>query len=92
MLHSGIAAADAIGMALCVLAFFHVSKLAHQFVYEVDKSTLEVADYTIIVKGLPEVNPIDVSAWLTEGRPGGVTGSYLSTLAVTRALDAHRVL
>jgi hypothetical protein len=58
---TGIAAADAIGMALCVLAFFHVSKLAKQFVYEVDKSTLEVADYTIIVKGLPEVNPIDVS-------------------------------
>jgi hypothetical protein len=36
-------------------------KSASRFAKEVDDATMEVSDYTVIVKGLPETTPIDVS-------------------------------
>jgi hypothetical protein len=52
---------DAGSMAMFSLACLVLYKLANRFSKAVDKATMEVADYTVIVKGLPETTPIDVS-------------------------------
>lgn len=53
---------DAGSMAVFSLACLVLYKLAARFSKAVDKATMEVADYTVIVKGLPETTPIDVSS------------------------------
>lgn len=52
---------DAGSMALFSLACLLLFKLAGRFAKAVDKATMEVADYTVVIKGLPETTPIDVS-------------------------------
>ena len=58
---AGISLMDAGSMAVFSLACLVLYKLANRFSKAVDKATMEVADYTVIVKGLPETTPIDVS-------------------------------
>lgn len=52
---------DAGSMAVLSLACLVLYRLAERFSKAVDKATKEVADYTVVIKGLPETTPIDVS-------------------------------
>lgn len=52
---------DAGSMAVFSLACLVLYRLAESFSKAVDKATKEVADYTVVIKGLPETTPIDVS-------------------------------
>lgn len=56
----GISFMDAGSMAVFSVACLALYKLASRFAKAVDESTMEVADYTVLVKGLPETTPIDV--------------------------------
>jgi len=40
---------------------------SRQFSKEVDAHTVEVADYTVVIKGLPEVDPVEVGGWQGDG-------------------------
>jgi hypothetical protein len=51
---------DAGSMAVFSVACLLLYKLASRFSKAVDKATMEVADYTVVIKGLPETTPIDV--------------------------------
>lgn len=52
---------DAGSMAGVSIACLLLYKLASRFSKAVDKATMEVSDYTVVIKGLPETTPIDVS-------------------------------
>jgi hypothetical protein len=52
---------DAGSMAVFSLACLVLYKLASRFSKAVDKATIEVADFTVVIKGLPETTTIDVS-------------------------------
>jgi hypothetical protein len=52
---------DAGSMAVFSLACLVLYRLAERFSKAVDAATKEVADYTVVIKGLPETTPIDVS-------------------------------
>jgi hypothetical protein len=58
---TGISLMDAGSMAVFSFACLLLYKMAGRFAEAVDKATMEVADYTVVVKGLPETTPIDVS-------------------------------
>jgi hypothetical protein len=59
---AGIAAADAISVALCLLAFLYMTKLAGRYVADVKpRNSARASDFTILVRGLPDVTPADVS-------------------------------
>jgi len=58
---TGISFMDAGSMAVFSIACLVLYKLAARFAKAVDKATMEVADYTVVIKGLPETTPIDVS-------------------------------
>jgi hypothetical protein len=59
---AGIAAADAVSMALCLLALLYISKLAGRYVADVKpRSSVRASDFTVLVRGLPDVTPADVS-------------------------------
>lgn len=60
LLHAGISLMDAGSMAVFSFACLVLYKLAAKFAKAVDKATMEVADYTVLIKGLPETTPIDV--------------------------------
>lgn len=65
LLLAGISLMDAGSMAIFSLACLLLFKLAGRFAKAVDKATMEVADYTVVIKGLPETTPIDVSTTCT---------------------------
>lgn len=52
---------DAGSMAVFSIACMVLYKLSARFAQAVDDATMEVADYTVLIKGLPETTPIDVS-------------------------------
>lgn len=59
---AGIAAADAISVALCLLAFLYMTKLAGRYVADVKpRNSARASDFTVLVRGLPDVTPADVS-------------------------------
>eukprot|EP00775_Hariotina_reticulata_P011394 gene11394-11542_t len=55
-----IAAVDAASMAVFSIACMVLYKSASRFARDIDDATMEVSDYTVIVKGLPETTPIDI--------------------------------
>jgi hypothetical protein len=65
---------DAGSMAVFSLACLVLYKLASRFSKDVDKATIEVSDFTVVIKGLPETTPIDVSR-----QPAGPEGGPDST-------------
>jgi hypothetical protein len=67
---------DAGSMALFSLACLLLFKLAGSFAKAVDKATMEVADYTVVIKGLPETTPIDVRTFAIQRHVLGAPLSY----------------
>jgi hypothetical protein len=57
----GIAIIDAGAMAVFVMICTLLRRWARQFAKQVDAHTVEVADFTVVIKGLPEVDPIEVT-------------------------------
>ncbi|KAF6256543.1 hypothetical protein COO60DRAFT_95334 [Scenedesmus sp. NREL 46B-D3] len=55
-----ISLVDAGSMAVFSVACMVLYKYASRFVKDVDDSTMEVADYTVVIRGLPETTPIDI--------------------------------
>lgn len=76
---TGISIVDAASMALFSVACLVLFRWAARFVHDIDDATVEVADFSVIVKGLPETTPIDVSALTYSQLPwhGSVTLAVL---------------
>jgi hypothetical protein len=55
-----MALADMIGTVVFMIACLYLARRAKKWVDVVDKRTVEVSDYTVVVKGLPETDPIQV--------------------------------
>jgi hypothetical protein len=57
---AAVAILDAASMAAASVVCMLLYRAARHFAKDIDDATVEVADFTVIVKGLPETTPIDV--------------------------------
>ncbi|GBF87433.1 dynein heavy chain axonemal protein [Raphidocelis subcapitata] len=92
----GISVADAVTMAVFIVFCTVLRHRSRQFAKEVDALTVEVADYSVVVKGLPEVDPIEVGHHFSRfGRVMDVVlvkdfGTLLRLAAQATALERQR--
>ena len=66
-------------MAVFSITCMVLYRLSARFAQAVDDATMEVADYSVVVKGLPETTPVDVSDELCQG---GSSSARLRGLSV----------
>lgn len=62
----GISITDASTMGLFMIGTVLIMYMARKFTQKVDDQTTEVADYTLIVKGLPECDPVEVGEYFAQ--------------------------
>ncbi|KAI8468596.1 MAG: hypothetical protein J3K34DRAFT_477538 [Monoraphidium minutum] len=91
-----ISITDAATMAVFIVITTLMRAWSRRFAKEIDAHTVEVADYTVVVKGLPEVEPTEVGAYFSRfGRVMDVVlvkdfGVLLRLSAQATALEQQR--
>lgn len=58
---TGVAIVDACSSAIFIVFCVLLTYWARLFTVQVDENTVEVADYTVVAKGLPDTNPVEVT-------------------------------
>lgn len=81
---------DVLAVIIILYARRHFKLAVEKYEFEYDASVLEIADYTVLVSGLPKnISPSEADNALLECDPGTLAGASLCCLCFRISLEAH---